>query len=43
MSSHPGQIKEEVVIDLPKQRNLDIKLASEFVQIKRHIIHSLGH
>jgi NitT/TauT family transport system ATP-binding protein len=43
MGSHPGSIKEELEIDLPKHRELELKLAPQFLQIKRHIIQSLGH
>jgi ABC-type nitrate/sulfonate/bicarbonate transport system ATPase subunit len=43
MGSHPGCIKEEVQINLPQQRDLGIKLDPNFIQIKRHIIESLGH
>ncbi len=41
MSAHPGRIKEEVQIDLPPHRELEIKLDAEFIRIKRHIIHAL--
>jgi ABC-type nitrate/sulfonate/bicarbonate transport system ATPase subunit len=43
MGSHPGCIKEEVSIKLPEHRDLDLKLDPQFIQIKRHIIESLGH
>ena len=43
MGSHPGCIKEEVLVDLPILRELDIKLDPDFIQIKRHIIHALAH
>lgn len=41
MDTHPGGIKLEIPISLPEPRDLDIKLSSKFVEIKRQIIHSL--
>jgi NitT/TauT family transport system ATP-binding protein len=41
MSSHPGRIKQEMAIDLPTPRHLDLKLSTEFLGIKREIIHAL--
>jgi ABC-type nitrate/sulfonate/bicarbonate transport system ATPase subunit len=41
MSSRPGRLKLEVPILLPEQRDLEIKLSPEFVDIKREIIHAL--
>lgn len=41
MSAHPGQIKEEIAVSLPENRDADIKLSPEFTEIKRQIIHSL--
>lgn len=41
MSSRPGRLKLEVPISLPEQRDLEIKLSPEFVEIKREIIHAL--
>jgi ABC-type nitrate/sulfonate/bicarbonate transport system ATPase subunit len=41
MSSHPGRIKQEVAIDLPSPRHLDLKLSTEFLGVKREIIHAL--
>jgi NitT/TauT family transport system ATP-binding protein len=38
MSCRPGQVKSEIVIDLPKHRELDIKLTPEFVDIKRQVL-----
>ncbi len=43
MGSQPGCIREEVQINLPQHRELGIKLDPNFIQIKRQIIHSLGH
>lgn len=36
-----GQIKETVYIDLPKHRDLDMKLTPEFLDYKRKIVHML--
>lgn len=41
MGTKPGRITSEIVIPLPEHRDLDIKLSSEFVDIKRQILHSL--
>ncbi|MCP2731584.1 ABC transporter ATP-binding protein [Limnofasciculus baicalensis] len=41
MGTHPGKIQLEIPIQLPEYRDLDIKLSSEFVDIKRQIIHGL--
>ena len=41
LSTHPGRIKEEIKIDLPQQRDLEIKLSSDFIEIKRTVMHSL--
>jgi ABC-type nitrate/sulfonate/bicarbonate transport system ATPase subunit len=41
MSAHPGQIKQEVKVKLPAQRDLEMKLDPAFIQIKRAIIHAL--
>ncbi|MEM9272296.1 MAG: ABC transporter ATP-binding protein [Cyanobacteria bacterium P01_F01_bin.143] len=41
MSAHPGRIKEEITIDLPEQRHLDIKLTTEFIDYKRRVIQAL--
>jgi NitT/TauT family transport system ATP-binding protein len=41
MSSRPGKIAAEIAIDLPEHRDLEIKLSSEFVNIKRDIVHLL--
>lgn len=41
MSSRPGRLKLELPINLPEHRDLEIKLSSEFVDIKREIIHAL--
>ena len=41
MSARPGRMKLEVPVGLPEHRDLDMKLSPEFVEIKRHILHSL--
>ncbi|WP_373541189.1 ABC transporter ATP-binding protein [Chamaesiphon sp.] len=43
LSSHPGRIKSEIPICLPEQRTLDIKLAPEFVEIKRQVLQAIRH
>ena len=41
MSAHPGRIKQEIKIDLPEQRHLDIKLTTNFIEYKRQVIQAL--
>jgi NitT/TauT family transport system ATP-binding protein len=41
MSNRPGSLKMEVPIHLPEHRDLDLKLSSEFIEIKRGIVHAL--
>ena len=41
MSSRPGQINEEMTIPLPAHRHVDLKLTSEFLNIKRQVMHFL--
>lgn len=41
MSSHPGRLQLEMPVELPTDRHLEIKLSSEFVEIKRQILHAL--
>jgi len=41
ISSRPSQIKSEIPIPLPKHRTLELKLSSEFLEIKRMIVHQL--
>ena len=43
MGAHPGCIKQEIAIDLPDRRELALKLEPEFVQLKRQVVHALGH
>lgn len=41
MAARPGRIKLEMPIQLPEHRDLEIKLSTEFLNIKRDIIHAL--
>jgi ABC-type nitrate/sulfonate/bicarbonate transport system ATPase subunit len=41
MSDHPGRIQQEIAVDLPTQRELDLKLSPEFIQTKRHLLECL--
>jgi NitT/TauT family transport system ATP-binding protein len=41
MSARPGRIKQEIVVNLPQSRDLDLKLAPEFVDIKRTVLHAI--
>lgn len=41
MGVNPGHIQQEISIQLPEHRDLEIKLNPEFVGIKRQIIHAL--
>jgi NitT/TauT family transport system ATP-binding protein len=41
LSSRPGRVRSEITIPLPEHRELDLKLAPEFVEIKRNVIHLL--
>ncbi len=43
MQSCPGRIHQEVKVNLPTHRGLDIKLSSDFVRIKRQVLESLWH
>lgn len=40
MSAHPGQIKEEIKVTLP-ERDVEVKVAPKFIDIKRRVMHSL--
>jgi NitT/TauT family transport system ATP-binding protein len=42
MSAQPGQIKAEIGIHFPAPRDMELKLMPEFLQIKRHIVHTLS-
>jgi NitT/TauT family transport system ATP-binding protein len=41
MQAHPGRMAQELRIDLPPERTVDIKLSPEFVQIKRQVLQAL--
>jgi NitT/TauT family transport system ATP-binding protein len=41
MSARPGRIKHEIAVNLPEQRDLDLKLAPEFVEIKRQVLRGI--
>lgn len=41
MSAHPGKIKQSIQIDLPQQRDLDLKLTGEFIDYKRQVLQAL--
>lgn len=41
MGAHPGYIKQEFPVSLPEQRDLEMKLEPNFIQLKREIIHAL--
>ncbi len=41
MSSSPGSIREEIKVDLPEQRNLELKLDPDFIKIEREIVKAL--
>jgi NitT/TauT family transport system ATP-binding protein len=43
MSSSPGRMQLEIAVDLPEHRDLEMKLSSEFLEIKRVIVHELRH
>ncbi len=43
MSSNPGRMQLEIAVDLPEHRDLEMKLSSEFLEIKRVIVHELRH
>jgi ABC-type nitrate/sulfonate/bicarbonate transport system ATPase subunit len=40
MSPHPGRVKAEVRIDLPRPRD---PLSVEFVECQKELMHQLGH
>lgn len=41
MSSRPGRLEVDLPVDLPEHRDLEMKLSSKFLDIKRDIIHAL--
>jgi NitT/TauT family transport system ATP-binding protein len=40
-TTRPGRLKEEILVDLPRPRELSIKFTSEFVQLTDRIWHSI--
>ncbi|GAB4215631.1 MAG: ABC transporter ATP-binding protein [Synechococcales cyanobacterium] len=42
MSTHPGRIHSEYIIPFPENRNIEIKMTSEFIEMKRRIIKALS-
>ena len=41
MSAHPERIQQEIEIDLPAQRDLDLKLTERFIDHKRQVLQAL--
>lgn len=41
LSAHPGQVQNEITVELPEKRNLEMKLSKTFIDIKRQVLHSL--
>jgi len=41
MTARPGRIKEVVMIDLPRPRNVDLLTSEAFMTLKRRIMHSI--
>ncbi|MGJ3246080.1 MAG: ABC transporter ATP-binding protein [Elainellaceae cyanobacterium] len=41
MSRGPGRLKQEVPVNLPPNRDLEVKLSPQFIDIKRDIMHLL--
>lgn len=41
MASHPGRVKAEIPIPLPSSRHLDLKLTTEFLELKRQVVQTL--
>ncbi|MBS7544469.1 ABC transporter ATP-binding protein [Ancylobacter oerskovii] len=41
MTARPGRLKEEVVVDIPRPRALDMVMDPEFIAVKRHILELL--
>ncbi len=37
LTARPGRLKEEIVVDLPRPRGLDVKFTPEFVNLTNHI------
>jgi NitT/TauT family transport system ATP-binding protein len=38
MSARPGRIKEEIAVDIPRPRSLDVLTAPEFTALKRRVL-----
>lgn len=41
LSAHPGQVQNEITVELPEKRDLEMKLSKTFIDIKRQVLHSL--
>lgn len=41
MTAHPGRIQQQIPITLPPDRDLEMKLSPDFIEIKKTVIHSL--
>jgi NitT/TauT family transport system ATP-binding protein len=41
MRARPGRIHQEIQVDLPEHRELDIKLSSQFIAIERQVLQAL--
>ena len=42
MTSRPGRLKEEIVVDLPRPRSLDLLTTPQFVALAAKLRQSLG-
>ena len=38
MSARPGRIKEEIAVDIPRPRSIDVLTAPEFTLLKRRVL-----
>jgi NitT/TauT family transport system ATP-binding protein len=38
MSARPGRIKEEIAVDIPRPRSLDVLTAPGFTRLKRKVL-----
>lgn len=41
LSPHPRQVQNEITVELPETRNLEMKLSKTFIDIKRQVLQSL--
>ena len=41
MTARPGRLKEEVIVDIPRPRTLDMVMDPAFIAVKRHILELL--